>query len=394
MYNINELSSMNEAELKDLAKSMGLKKVDNADKDDLVYQIIDQQAIEASKNAPEQPKRRRGRAKKDATDTASATVQAEPKEKKRKTASSKAKASSDEKNSDDAQATSDITAIDENQAAEAAVTESPAKRKRGRPRKNELKATQQEQLPGLETTANENMISQDEDKQNAQASEVEPEKKSPAKRARRERIERLHVEQDNATSVQASADDVAIMAPVADEPKPQDEDFQPNRNSFDGNQMDYMPSHEEMLPQEGMMGQPYGDEMDGFDMMDESEGFVMGSDLPSASRFDPENDDFMSLFNTNPNATIGKKQKRNAGNDKEDNFAPAKFGGTMTFKPRTPEEREEAARRAEEQRRIAAEEAAKAPIIIQEPQAVKEQPANKQSKKKKGKNQQQQQQQP
>ena len=52
MYNINELSSMNEAELKDLAKSMGLKKVDNADKDDLVYQIIDQQAIEASKNAP------------------------------------------------------------------------------------------------------------------------------------------------------------------------------------------------------------------------------------------------------------------------------------------------------------------------------------------------------
>ena len=69
MYNINELSSMNEAELKDLAKSMGLKKVDNADKDDLVYQIIDQQAIEASKNAPEQPKRRRGRAKKDATDT-------------------------------------------------------------------------------------------------------------------------------------------------------------------------------------------------------------------------------------------------------------------------------------------------------------------------------------
>ena len=83
MYNINELSSMNEAELKDLAKSMGLKKVDNADKDDLVYQIIDQQAIEASKNAPEQPKRRRGRAKKDATDTASATVQDEPKEKKR-----------------------------------------------------------------------------------------------------------------------------------------------------------------------------------------------------------------------------------------------------------------------------------------------------------------------
>ena len=59
MYTLEQLSSMNEAELKDLAKSMGLKKVNSASKDDLVYQIIEQQAIYAASNAPEQPKKQK-----------------------------------------------------------------------------------------------------------------------------------------------------------------------------------------------------------------------------------------------------------------------------------------------------------------------------------------------
>ena len=88
---------MNEAELKDLAKSMGLKKVDNAEKDDLVYQIIDQQAIDASKNAPEEPKRRRGRAKKEATETAAKetkeTKETETKKKTTKSSDDKSKKS-------------------------------------------------------------------------------------------------------------------------------------------------------------------------------------------------------------------------------------------------------------------------------------------------------------
>lgn len=70
MYNINELSSMTNAELKDLAKSMGIKKVNTTPKEDLVYQILDHQAIDASQNAPEEPKKRKGRAKKDNNDTA------------------------------------------------------------------------------------------------------------------------------------------------------------------------------------------------------------------------------------------------------------------------------------------------------------------------------------
>ena len=50
MYNINDLNSMSEADLKALATSMGLKKIDSYEKDDLVYQILDQQAIVESQN--------------------------------------------------------------------------------------------------------------------------------------------------------------------------------------------------------------------------------------------------------------------------------------------------------------------------------------------------------
>lgn len=389
MYNINELSSMNEAELRDLAKSMGLKKVDNTDKDNLVYQIIDQQAIDASKNAPEQPKRRRGRAKKEVADNAEVKTNTEAKEKKTRKNSAKVKAEKEDKKADDNRSAANNAPADDTTPAEA-----PVKRKRGRPRKSEQKTTQQEQLPGLETTASKTDEVQNKDNKNEDATTAE--KKSPTKRTRRERIERINIEQDTATSVQASADDVAIVSPMVEERKDEEINNQPSDSYNNGNEIDYIPQQESDIPQPPMFDQAYDNEMD--DEMGEQgyygpDDYIMGSELPSASRFDPENDDFMSLFNTNPNASISKKSKRSS-NEKEEKFAPTKFGGTMTFKPRTPEEREEAARRAEEQRRIAAEEAAKAPIIIQEPQVTKEQPASKQGKKKKGKNQQQQQQQP
>ena len=61
MYNINQLSEMSESQLRDLAKSMGLKKVDTVSHDDLVYQVLDLQAETEAANAPEPGKRRRER---------------------------------------------------------------------------------------------------------------------------------------------------------------------------------------------------------------------------------------------------------------------------------------------------------------------------------------------
>lgn len=384
MYNINELSSMSEAELKDLAKSMGLKKVDNADKDDLVYQIIDQQAIDASKNAPEQPKRKRGRAKKEVTDNNDGQANNDGAQKKQK--KTKAEATKEPE-----QTKKEETAPAVPASETAPATEAPAKRKRGRPRKSEQATKQQEQLPGLETIDTEPIATENKDNNSETAVAKDDEKKTPTKRARRERIERINLNPDSTAVVQTSADDVVVMKPDTEENVAPVDTFHPSNEDTIDSDMQPVPEQEGYFPQEEMPYQQYGDEMNGEGYIDGDEDYIMGNELPSASRFDPQNDDFLSLFNTNPNASIGKKSKR-AGSEKEDKFVPNKFGGTMTFKPRTPEEREEAARRAEEQRRIAAEEAAKAPIIIQEPQAVKEQPATKQGKKKKGKNQQQQQQ--
>ena len=49
MYNIAELNSKEESELKSIATTMGIKKINSIDKDELIYKILDQQAIDSSK---------------------------------------------------------------------------------------------------------------------------------------------------------------------------------------------------------------------------------------------------------------------------------------------------------------------------------------------------------
>ncbi|MGN0231178.1 MAG: transcription termination factor Rho [Muribaculaceae bacterium] len=46
MYNIEELNSMGQEQLKEIAKSMGLKKINDIETDELIYKILDQQAID------------------------------------------------------------------------------------------------------------------------------------------------------------------------------------------------------------------------------------------------------------------------------------------------------------------------------------------------------------
>ena len=68
MYNIDELNAMPVEQLKSIAESMGIKKFDNNEPDDLIYKILDQQAIDmaqAQAATPAAPKKR-GRKKKEA----------------------------------------------------------------------------------------------------------------------------------------------------------------------------------------------------------------------------------------------------------------------------------------------------------------------------------------
>ncbi|MEG1574822.1 MAG: Rho termination factor N-terminal domain-containing protein, partial [Bacteroidales bacterium] len=58
MYNISELTDKSADELLIVAETMGIQKAVTLSKDDLVYKILDQQAIDAaSKNVPDRKNR-------------------------------------------------------------------------------------------------------------------------------------------------------------------------------------------------------------------------------------------------------------------------------------------------------------------------------------------------
>lgn len=66
MYNLEALNAMDEAQLKSVAESMGMSKINGLSQQDLVYQILDEQAINAAaassaekKRKPKQPKRQK-----------------------------------------------------------------------------------------------------------------------------------------------------------------------------------------------------------------------------------------------------------------------------------------------------------------------------------------------
>ena len=79
MYNISELEEMADEQLKAVAEGMGLKKADPAKKEELIYRILDQQAVDLATAAPNEEKKRRGRRAANAEGT-----EAQPKKRGRK----------------------------------------------------------------------------------------------------------------------------------------------------------------------------------------------------------------------------------------------------------------------------------------------------------------------
>ena len=114
MYNILELNAKTLDQLKAIASEMGIQKIDGTEKEDLVYKILDQQAIDmASKAAANPAPKKRG---------------PKPKKNKEKTAPEKSKEADDKSNATPAVAS----------AAESSEASEP--KKRGRKKKTEAKA--------------------------------------------------------------------------------------------------------------------------------------------------------------------------------------------------------------------------------------------------------------
>ena len=141
MYNIDQLNEMSENQLRDLAKSMGLKKVDSVSRDDLVYEVLDHQAESDAANTPEPTKRRRERIRKPAAQANGSEVTKDD-----------AVPTKNKKGNKDKQA--DLMQQTDKNAVEAGVTEpaaeaqpaaiEPTKRKRGRPSAAEKAAREAE----------------------------------------------------------------------------------------------------------------------------------------------------------------------------------------------------------------------------------------------------------
>lgn len=355
MYNIDELNAMSDSDLKSLAQSMGIKKVESLNKENLVYQVLDQQAIIDAANNPEKPKRKRTRTQKDST--------AKKADKEADSAPAEDKKVEDKK-------AEDKKAEDKKVEQEPAEEPKAAPKKRGRkpkqkeePKENEVKdEPTQEEAPKTEPET---------PAPNAeQATEEQPEAAAPAKprRGNRKRIERLSNEAPALNFAAQPEMPVQDFKEVPNRPEVQnnapemapDGDFIPD----DG----FMPQ-EGFMPEDGMM--PEGDPMYNDNMAPmQGDSYFMYDGYNDNQGYYPQDENMMPVQSPQEKKQVSLGSFFNTG-------------GGHTFKPRTPEEREEAARRAEEQRRRAAEEAAKAPIIIQEPKAEKEQPQNNKKKKNK-----------
>ena len=157
MYNITDLENMPDAELRKAAEDLGIKKINLEQRQELVYNILDQQAInKAAEDAQKPVKPRRGRrpnAEKAAEAAAQTDEKPAPKKRGRKKKSEIAAAQAAEAAAETAaqsvaqpteqQLVMEMPAATEATAADAAqVDEKPVPKKRGRKKKSEIAAAQ------------------------------------------------------------------------------------------------------------------------------------------------------------------------------------------------------------------------------------------------------------
>ena len=313
MYNINQLNEMSDEQLRELAKSMGIKRVDSAEHGDLVFQVLDKQAETEAANAPEPTRRRRERIRQPAAKANGNEVTKDD-----AVANKSNKNNTKKKEQDKAPEAPVPDVIPQETPAEPEATEQPApeapKKKRGRPSAAEKAARE----AAIKREAESAATPEDAQQNNQADDEAAAPVPQPARRGRKSKREAvapvLPFENLDEDATAKTAQDVETKAEEATEVE--------------------MPA----APDAPVM------EDDAPKDVEEKQA------APAPEPREREGVSLNSFFNT---------------------------GGGFTFKPRTQQEREEAQRRAEEDRKRAAEEAAVAPIVIQEPKVVKESKKNK-----------------
>jgi len=207
MYNLEALNAMDEAQLKSVAESMGMSKTAGLSQQDLVYQILDEQAINAAAASSAEKKRK-----------------AKPKEKKKeiktKTQASAAKTAKTEEKDDATrkkEAEENANAKDDTTVKEA-EKELP-KRKRGRPAKQPKPAEETPSPATQDATATEQPAPQPEDAAAARrVSEPAAEMTVPQNSA---------AEKPESENAQREPQNELTIAQSEDAPQPQQENMPP-----------------------------------------------------------------------------------------------------------------------------------------------------------------------
>ena len=141
MYDILQLKSKSLEELQSLAAEMGLKSAKSTDKNTLVYDILDEQAISASKNAPERDRKPKNRIRKDNANPEKVYT-ANGEKGKHNPAEKKREKAKNQQQSEPAKVEAPVVEQPVETKPEPTTQETPGKKKPGRPRREPKQAVQ------------------------------------------------------------------------------------------------------------------------------------------------------------------------------------------------------------------------------------------------------------
>ena len=222
MYNINQLNEMSDEQLRDLAKSMGIKHVESTDHDTLVYEVLDQQAVTEAANAPEPGRRRRERIRQPAAKANGNEVT--------KDDAVQTKSNNKTKKNNNGQNVAEVKTVAEEMPKETPVTvekelehvQEPPKRKRGRPSAAE-KAAREAAAKKAEENQQEESVPQPEPQ--GAVEQVAPVKPRRRGRKPKQTVQEPVLPFDNLDATAETPQEPVQQPEVVDEPEQQENDI-------------------------------------------------------------------------------------------------------------------------------------------------------------------------
>lgn len=223
MYNIYELKEKELEELRSIAAELEVKGFKKMEKGDLVYAILDADAIKSAQNAPERPAKKRGRPKKNDEKTKPEEKPAKPAKEAVETVVTPAPVKKEK-----TEKTEKVEKAEKTEKVEKVEkTEKPQQKKRGR------KSKENSETPAVAATSTVEVVSVETEAVPAPVQDTEQVKKPKAKR---ERIKKGQKPAETAETVQVDM--------TAAEPQP-DKNEKPQQKQEKQNKPAEQPQHKE-----------------------------------------------------------------------------------------------------------------------------------------------------